>query len=135
MAAEEQKVPGLESELLDLSLVMESKGATEFGLRIHGQEIRYSTKEQMLYVDSASAPLTLEGGQLRLRILVDRSSLEVFALPGAVSISTVTLTHAGEPITLISRGGRATVVSLLANSLKPIWPLHRTLATRGLRID
>ena len=125
MTAEEQKVPGLELELLDLSLVMESKGATEFGLRIHGQEIRYSTKEQMLFVDSASAPLALEGGQLRLRILVDRSSLEVFALPGAVSISTVTLTHAGEPITLISRGGRATVVSLLANSLKPIWPLHR----------
>ena len=117
----EQQLPGLESELLDLRLIMESKGATEFGLRIQGQEIRYSAKEQMLYVHSASAPLALEGGQLRLRILVDRSSIEVFTSPGAVSISTVSLTHADEPITLISRGGRANVVSLVANSLESIW--------------
>jgi sucrose-6-phosphate hydrolase SacC (GH32 family) len=126
VTSEEQQLPGLESQLLDLTLVMESKGATEFGLKIHGQEIRYSTKQQMLYVDSASAPLALEGGQLHLRILVDRSSLEVFTYPGAVSISTVTLTHADEPITLISRGGSATIVSLLANSLESIWPPQRS---------
>lgn len=132
MTAGEQKVPGLESELLDLSLVMESLGATEFGLRIHGQEIRYSTKEQTLYVDSASAPLALESGHLRLRVLVDRSSIEVFAYPGAVSISSVTLTHADEPITLISRGGRATLVSLLANSIESIWPPRRSSAQSEL---
>lgn len=126
VTSEEQQLPGLESQLLDLTLVMESKGATEFGLKIHGQEIRYSTKQQMLYVDSASAPLALEGGQLHLRILVDRSSLEVFTYPGAVSISTVTLTHADEPITLISRDGSATIVSLLANSLESIWPPQRS---------
>jgi sucrose-6-phosphate hydrolase SacC (GH32 family) len=126
VTSEEQQLPGLESQLLDLTLVMESKGATEFGLKIHGQEIRYSTKQQMLYVDSASAPLALEGGQLHLRILVDRSSLEVFTYPGAVSISTVTLTPADEPITLISRGGSATIVSLLANSLESIWPPQRS---------
>lgn len=117
----EQEIPSLRAELLDLRVVMKPKDATEFGLEVHGHEIRYSMVDHLLHVGSASAPLQLETGKLRLQILIDRSSIEVFADLGEVSISVITLTPSDAPVTFFSQGGKTTVTSLEANTLESIW--------------
>jgi len=116
-----QTIPGMQVALLDLSITMESKGATEFGLNVLGQEVCYSMRDHTIHVGSMSAPLRLENGQLRIRLIVDRSSVEVFTDPGEVSISTIILNPTNKPITLSARGGRAFVVELEANTLESIW--------------
>jgi len=116
-----QVTPTLRGELFDLRMVMRPKNAREFGLKVHGEEIYYSTMDAILHVGSVSAPLPLENRDLQLRVLVDRASVEVFADFGEISISVVTLTLSDAPITLFSRGGETTVVSLEADTLESIW--------------
>ena len=114
-------IPGLNGDLLDLQAEIKPHGATEFGITVHGQEIRYSVADHRLQMGTASAPLELIGDTLRLRILVDRSSIEVFADDGEVTISTVILDSMNKDVGLFSKGGEATVVSLEADHLESIW--------------
>ncbi|MEP7144439.1 MAG: glycoside hydrolase family 32 protein [Ferruginibacter sp.] len=69
-----------------------------------------------------SAPLTLQDGKLALHILVDASSVEVFANSGKVSISTVTFpSELQTGISLFSKGGTAKLLTSKAWMLQSIW--------------
>src|SRR5438874_9050096 len=54
-----ERIPGLQDSLLLLDVTMQAAGATEFGLSVHGVDVRYSTTTHTLNVGSASAPLPL----------------------------------------------------------------------------
>jgi fructan beta-fructosidase len=117
----EKKIPELSGKLLDLNLTIAPGGASAFGLRVNGKDIFYSTTDRQLHVGEVSAPLSLQNGLLRLRVLIDRSSIEVFTYPGQVSISTVVLDPTDSVISLISRGGISNVQILEANTLESSW--------------
>ncbi len=69
-----------------------------------------------------SARLTPADGRFQLRILVDRSVVEVFAGEGEVAITDrVFPSPASTGLSLFERGGRARVVSLDAWKLKSVW--------------
>ena len=69
-----------------------------------------------------SAPLTVMDGTLDLHILVDASSVEVFANDGKVSMSTVTFPSALQTgISLFAKGGTAKMLRSKAWMLKSIW--------------
>lgn len=126
--SEKRSIPELHADLLDLRAEIRLAGAEEFGITIRGQNIRYSVAEQELNVGSASAPLKLPAGTLRLRILVDRSSIEVFADEGEVTFSVMTLEDSGHDVGLFSNGGEIHIVSLEANHLESIWRFPRVNA-------
>jgi sucrose-6-phosphate hydrolase SacC (GH32 family) len=108
--------------LLDLHIEMEPAGASTFGLNVAGHEIRYSISEQKLRVDEFTAPLPLPNKRLKLRIVVDRPSIDVFADRGQVTVAAVKLEpHTGPPVTFVSEGGELRVTSLQANRLESIW--------------
>ncbi len=111
----------LSAGLFDLTLDIDFAKATEFGLYVHGQPIKYSVMEQTLSVGTLSAPLKLTDRHLRLRILLDRSSVEVFADEGEVTFSFMTLDALDRDVTLFAKGGEITVNSLQANRLESIW--------------
>jgi fructan beta-fructosidase len=121
----EKALPELRAGLLDIRAQLKSDGATDFGLMIHGHALRYSTADQTLRLDSRSAPLKLPESGLRLRILVDRSSIEVFADQGQVTLAAVTLENKNQDVALVAGGGSMRVVSLEANRLESIWPHSR----------
>src|SRR5260370_19777102 len=52
---------------------------------------------------------------------MDRSSIEVFADEGQVTLSEVTLENPNQDVTLVAGGGGMRVVSLEANRLESIW--------------
>jgi sucrose-6-phosphate hydrolase SacC (GH32 family) len=124
-------VPEMHSDLLDLRIEIRVGDAKEFGISIRDQIIRYSVTEQELHLGSALAPLKLPEGTLRLRILVDRSSIEVFANEGEVTFSLVTLESTGHDVSLFSDGGEIHVASLEANHLESIWRFRREQAGVG----
>jgi levanase/fructan beta-fructosidase len=114
----------LKGDLLDLRVELQSAGAAAFGMLVRGQPLRYSVADQTLHLGDAAAPLRLPDGKLRLQILVDRSSVEVFADRGQVTISAVTLDEIPEsPVKFTAEGGKAQIGSLEANHLTSIWPL------------
>ena len=69
-----------------------------------------------------SAPLLLTKGKLQLHILVDASSVEVFANGGRISMSTVTFPSASQTgISLFAKGGTAKLLPSKAWMLQSIW--------------
>ena len=69
------------------------------------------------------AAVALEGGRLRLQALIDRTSLEVFAQNGLVSMSSCFLPEAADwNLEFYARGGPARLVALEVHELASAWP-------------
>lgn len=113
---------GLTGDLFDIRAEVDMNAAEEVTLLIRNQPITYNAKTKTLSA-FGSAPLTLPDGRLRLRILVDRTSIETFADGGRVSLTSCFLPdETGKAITLSAKGGTARVRSLTVYPLKTAWP-------------
>jgi len=76
---------------------------------LHGKTVTYKAATGQLIVDGVANPLPLVNGSVRLRILIDRTSIEIYGADGLVYVpaayipsnpmdSTLSLSAAGEPI-------------------------------------
>jgi len=79
-------VTEIQSELLDVEADLKLDGKAEVWL--NGTKIEYDPVTQTLSCLGRTAFLPLEKNRLKLRVLVDRTSVEVFANDGRVSLST-----------------------------------------------
>jgi len=70
--------------LYDISVEFEFGSAERFGLLIKNIQITYDINEQKLYCQERYAPLKPMDGRIKLRILVDRTTLEIFANDGQI---------------------------------------------------
>lgn len=110
-------------ELLDLDLRIDPGVARKLVLLVRGLPIEYDAENQTLSTPRASAPLTLGASGLRLRILVDRTSVEVFAQGGLLSLSQCFLPPADDfSVRASAVGGAAVLVGAEARSLQGVWP-------------
>jgi sucrose-6-phosphate hydrolase SacC (GH32 family) len=134
---------GARGKALDIVASIDRGNAKRFGLTVFagaGQRtvIGYDTRTRQLYVDRrhsgdvsfhpqfasvSRAPLTLpRRGVLRLRVLVDHSSVEVFANGGVrVLTDQVFPAASSDRVQLFATGGRATVRSLRIWRMESIW--------------
>ncbi|SOR84354.1 glycoside hydrolase family 32 protein [Streptomyces chartreusis] len=134
---------GAKGKALDIEATFSLKDAARFGLKVRtgagGEEtvIGYDTASQELYVDRSrsgagdfnstfpgvqSAPLKAENGKVRLRILVDWSSVEVFGGRGESVITDQIFPYPSSTgVEVFAEGGTATLDSLRAWRLKSIW--------------
>jgi sucrose-6-phosphate hydrolase SacC (GH32 family) len=135
--------PGSRGRALDILTTLNRGTANQFGLNVfvgNGQQtvIGYDTKTQELYVDRrrsgdvtfhpqfpsvSRAPLRLPpNGELTLRILIDNSSVEVFADNGQRVITDQVFPRASsDRVQLFAHGGTATVQSLKIWRMESIW--------------
>ena len=70
--------------LYDISAEFEVGNAERFGLIINNIQITYEIKEQKLYCQEHCASLKPMEGKIKFRILVDRTTLELFANNGQI---------------------------------------------------
>ena len=114
------------AELGDLSGDFVLGRATEVGFRIRGTEIRYDVKVQELICDDRKAPLvparSPEVGHVRIRVLVDRTSLEVFGNDGALYMPMSAVPVGDDKSLAVYARGAGASVELKACELKSIWP-------------
>ncbi len=73
-----------EEGLYDISAEFEIGSAERFGLLINDIQIIYEIKEQKLYCQELYASLKPMEGKIKFRILVDRTTLELFANDGRI---------------------------------------------------
>ncbi|MGI5195798.1 GH32 C-terminal domain-containing protein [Streptomyces sp. CA-288835] len=134
---------GAKGKALDIEATFSLKDADRFGLKVRtgtgGEEtvIGYDTTTQELYVDRTrsgvddfnstfpgvqTAPLKAKNGKVKLRILVDWSSIEVFGGNGeAVITDQIFPDPSSTGVELFAEGGTATLDHLRAWQLKSIW--------------
>jgi fructan beta-fructosidase len=131
-------VEGVAGDGLDIVTELAPGAASSFGLKVRkgkGEEtvVGYDTRAGEVFVDRRRsgnvavhadfpgrhvAPLPLDGGTLKLRVLVDRSSVEVFAGDGrAVITDRIYPGPASRGVEVWSEGGSARLLALDA------WPL------------
>jgi fructan beta-fructosidase len=104
----------------EIRATIEPGDAKLFALNIRGFPVTYETSTRQLAIPRFSHPLPYADGKLRLVILVDRTSIEVFAQDGRIVLAECFLPSSDEPgITM--RGPGAKVESLECWSLKSCW--------------
>jgi fructan beta-fructosidase len=115
-------LPGVDGELFHIKAEFDPRGAGEVGLDVRGVPVVYDAKKQMLTCGKASAPLKAVGGKVRLEILADRTSLEIFANDGRVYLPVgVTPAASARGVRVITRGNPPHVTSLEIYELRSAW--------------
>ena len=111
-------------DLFHLEAVIDPGDAAAFGIIIRGHDLRYDVAAARFTWLGHPIPAPRDGdGCLRLQLLVDRTSLELFAAGGLASASFCFLPAACDmPLELYADGGSVRLVSLAIHELNSAWP-------------
>jgi fructan beta-fructosidase len=113
---------GVKGELLDVSAAVKPAGADKVTFTLRGVPVVYDVKKQELACRGKAAPLKLRDGIVRLRLLVDRGSVEVFGNDGRVALSVgVLVSPEDRALALGVSGGAVKVTALAVHVLRSAW--------------
>ncbi len=118
----ENPLADLEGELLDIDVEIEAGSSSEFGFDIRGHKISYAVGDEDLSFNGTHALLPMVDGKITLRILVDRTSIEIFGNGGRISISScVLLNPENRYLGFFSSSGTAKLAKVKISCLKSAW--------------
>ena len=122
----ENPLTGIAGDLWDINAEVEVGTAKEVGFRIRGRTVAYTVKEiarnNSLSSDNMKTEMGMKGGRVKMRILVDRTTVEVFGNDGEVVIPTCFLPDDNnKTLELFSSGGAAKVNSLVIYPMRSAW--------------
>jgi fructan beta-fructosidase len=119
----ENPLSKVEGDLWDLQTEIRPGDAKQVGLTIRGIPLTYDVANAELTCLDRKAPVRLSGDRLKLRILADHASLEIFADDGLVYMPLAMLPKAEDhSLAVWAQGGKARVVSLKAYPMRSAWP-------------
>lgn len=122
---DENPLQALKGDLFDIQADFEVGESTALGFRVRGQEVRYDVKQKTVTAVGKTAPLETENGHIRLRLLVDRTSLEVFGNDGKLSMTSCMLPSPDDhSLSVFAEGGAVTLSSLQVHPLHSAWKSH-----------
>ena len=123
LAPGQNPISRLEGDLWEIAVEFSPGTASEVVLDVRGEAVRYDVKGKTLHLLGKSAPLEPTKGRIRLRALVDRASIEIFANDGRVTMSSCFLPDVlNRSLALRAVGGTANIESLEVWQLESIWP-------------
>jgi sucrose-6-phosphate hydrolase SacC (GH32 family) len=108
-------------DLLDVTAEFEP-GAAAVGFRVRGLTVGYDPQRRELSCGDRKAPLPpAADGRVRLRLLVDRTSVEVFAADGLVYMPMSAPRKGGDAGCGVYVKGEAKVRAMDVHELRPAW--------------
>ena len=112
----------LKGNLFHISSEFKPGDAEEFGFVIRGMKVSYNTKKQTLTCKGKTAKLKPSDGEIKLEILVDRNSIEIFANEGEIymPIGSI-LPEDNMSVEIFSKDGNAKIESLDIYELNSAW--------------
>jgi fructan beta-fructosidase len=112
----ENPLPGIRGDLFDIEMNAEPRDCTLLGIRLHDTAITYGLGK-VSSLECAAAALQRDG-LIKLRVLVDRTSLEIFVNDGEVSMSLCFLpVEESTDLEFFVEGGSAIIRSLRVTKL------------------
>ena len=127
------------SDTMEIVAELQANGSQDAGIELrkgpaHGTRVGYDARKSVVYIDRTrsgaltihpdfaarhEAPVKIDGGVVKLRILLDRCSVEVFAGGGGATLTDLIFPDKGDRgLSLYDMGSQASVVSLDAWNLK-----------------
>jgi fructan beta-fructosidase len=121
-SAEENPLANVEGELFDIVTEITPGDAAEIIFNLRGVPVAYDVKKEELSCGDRKALLKTRGGKIRLRLLVDRASIDIFGDDGAVYLPmSAAILAANRSLELYTKGGNAKIDSMEVFELKPAW--------------
>jgi len=112
----------IEKRELDIDVTIRPGRSGSFSFHLAGLEIQYDCNTRTLKGFEKTVELRPINGELPFRILVDRTSVELFAHNGAVAMSGFWPTdYEKEVLTVISTQGTHRITTLDVHEMKSIW--------------
>jgi len=120
-----RKIQGVQGDLFDIELELEIGDSERLGLDVRGHRIEFLSGTNELTALDRVVTLKPEDGRILLRLLVDRTSVEVFANRGRVQMASCFLPADEESgLSLYALGGAAKATSVTVWELRSIWNLE-----------
>lgn len=112
---------GITGDAFDIEAELEPDTAMEISLTAQGQRLVWSQGRLSIGDASITAPLNRE--VLKLRVVIDRTSLEAYANDGAASMTVAFVPPAREAVVLSleCKGGHAKIITLRLWQMHSIW--------------
>src|SRR5207253_3809875 len=102
----ENLLAGIAGDLFDVRVECVPAAAEAFGFTVRGVPVVYDVRKQEIACKGRAAPLPPSDGKVRLRLLIDRGSFEVFGNDGRVALSVgVIPPDENRALEAFSRGG------------------------------
>jgi sucrose-6-phosphate hydrolase SacC (GH32 family) len=113
---------GLTGDSLMIRLDAEVPSDGAIALNVRGLPIRFDGAKRELACRDLVAPLAPEEGRVRLEILVDRGSVEVFGNDGLIAISRgINPAEGDKSLSLTSTGQKTRIRSAVVQELESAW--------------
>ena len=113
---------GLSVDLFEIQAEIELGAATEVGLNLHGNPLVYNVSQKTLSCRNKTVEVAPVVGKIKLHILVDRTTIEIFPNSGLMPIFLCfPLDTENKTLDIFARGGQAKVQKLKLSKLKSIW--------------
>jgi sucrose-6-phosphate hydrolase SacC (GH32 family) len=109
-------------ELLDCEMEFAAGTAGDFTFSVHGLDISYNAATRTLSCQDTKTVVPGKAGELRLRILVDRGVLEIFANDGLGAMTFGGNIFTGGKGLKIATDPETKLSSLRITEMKSIWP-------------
>jgi fructan beta-fructosidase len=124
----EKLVPGnnplsqINGELFDITAEIAIGNAAQIAFEIRGVPVMYNVKDKSISVKTETAPCIPKNGKIKLRLLVDRTSIEIFINDGEYYMPMGSIPDDGDKsLKLFTEGGTAQIVKLDVNELNSAW--------------
>ncbi|HNR29361.1 MAG TPA: GH32 C-terminal domain-containing protein [Candidatus Hydrogenedentes bacterium] len=122
VAPDHNLLESLSGDLFHIQAEFEPGESSEIAFVVRGVPVRYDCKQAQLVCGDKAAPLAPENGRIRLELLVDRVSIEIFGNDGRVYMPMGCIFNSDERgLALHAVGGKATVTHLRVYELRSAW--------------
>lgn len=116
------KITDLPWELTDMALTLGLKGAKQLNMSVWGHGMSYDTESRTLNLGRSKVKVKPKDGRVKLRVLVDRCSVDVCANDGRAFLMDGMYPDRNKPAFECSaEGGAAAVKHITFHRLKSIW--------------
>ena len=114
---------GIQGDLWDMEMHFTPKPGATLELSVFGRIIRYDAKAQTLGTGRYAAPLKpMPDGTIALRILIDRTSLEIYGNGGEISLSDSFIPRQkAAALSLAAKGAPVQISELILWPMRSIW--------------
>ncbi|MCX5759023.1 MAG: GH32 C-terminal domain-containing protein, partial [Candidatus Hydrogenedentes bacterium] len=123
LAPDANPFEGIEGELFHIVADIELGDAKELTFIVRGTPVVYRVDKQELACADKAAPMKPSNGRIRLELLVDRTSIEVFGNDGAVYMPMGVIAPEDNRSLALHSDGTAKAAVLTVHELRSAWTL------------
>ena len=104
---------------------MEFEPVSSFDLNIRGLNVSYKKSSEEIIFGKSTLNAPAVDGKVKLRILLDRGTIELFANEGAAVSTNYVVPEANNNSVSFSADGELKINSISINELKSSWPASK----------